>query len=159
MVWVFAFAVFGCPILFFLERGIYYVWRLYLLGHGEHATAVLDEIVKGRKKLPSRYENSLNCWVYTVYVHVTYQGEAFREKIKLSVMSRIIGFARDYEIPVIVSRSKRGKLWIFQREETDRAMFVIYVVFFGICELLWLVLIVYPLLLHFTELGKYLAGQ
>ena len=151
---IFAFVVFGCPILFFLERCIYYVWRLYLLGHGEHRTAVLDEIVKGRKKLPSRDINSHNCWVYTVYVYVTYQGESFREKIKLSVMDRITGFARDCEIPVIVSRSKRGKLLVFQEEETDKATFVLYVVIFGIYELLWLVLIVYPLLLHFTELGK-----
>ena len=145
--------VLSCPVLFFLGRSIYSVWRLYLLGHGEHETAVLDEIVKGRKKLPSRGINSLNCWVYTVYVIVTYRGESFREKIKLSVMHRITGFAQDYESPVIVSRSRRGKLWVFQKKNEDKVTFVLNGMIFGVYTLMWLVLIVYPLLLHFTELG------
>ena len=46
---VFDLAVLSCPVLFFLGKNIFNVWRLYLLGHGEHGTAVLDEIVKGRK--------------------------------------------------------------------------------------------------------------
>lgn len=151
---VFGLAVLSCPVLFFLGKSIYNVWRLYLLSHGEHGTAVLDEIVKGRKKLPSRGINSLNCWVYTVYVIVTYRGKPFREKMKLSVMKRITGFARGYEIPVIVSRSQRGKLWVFQKKNEDKATFVLKGMIFGVYALMWLVLIVYPLLLRFTELGK-----
>ena len=74
--------------------------------------------------------------------------------MKLSVMKRITGFARGYEIPVIVSRSQRGKLWVFQKKNEDKVTFVLKEILFGVYALMWLVLIVYPLLLRFTELGK-----
>ena len=115
------------------------MWMLYLLEHSEHRIAVLDEIVK------EEYYGRVNRWVYTVYVHVTYQGESFREKMKFTVTHRIIGFARGYEIPVIVSCSKRGKLWVFQNKKEDKWDFVFVVVFSGAYALL-IALLIYAVL-------------
>ena len=127
---VFVFVVFGSCLLFSLGGCIYYVWLLYLLGHSEHGIAVLDEIVKG-----GLYGNTLR-WVYTAYVHVTYQGEPFRGKMKFSVQQRIVGFALDYEIPVTISRSKRGKMRVFQKGKRDKVAFVFLAVILGIIALL-----------------------
>ena len=121
----------GCTVLLCLWGCIYFVWRLYLLGHSEHGIAVLDEIVKG-----GLYGNTLR-WVYTAYVHVTYQGEPFRGKMKFSVQQRIVGFARGYEIPVTISRSKRGKMRVFQKGKGDKVSFVFLAVFLGVIALMF----------------------
>ena len=127
---VVVFLALGCTVLLCLWGCIYFVWRLYLLGHSEHGIAVLDEIVKG-----GLYGNTLR-WVYTAYVHVTYQGESFREKMKFSVQQRIVGFALGYEIPVTISRSKRGKMRVFQKGKRDNVAFVFLAVILGIIALL-----------------------
>ena len=122
---VFVFLILGCVSLILLWGCIYFVWRLYLLGHSEHGIAVLDEIVKGA------YYYRTSIWVYSAYVHVTYQGESFREKMKFGVPQRIIGFARGYEIPVTVNRSKSGKVRVFQKGKGDKVGFALLAVILG----------------------------
>ena len=120
--------VLGCFLLLCLWGCIYFVWRLYLLGRSEHGIAVVDEIVKEKHYRGGRGPSH---WVYTIYVHVTYHGEPFREKIRFSVRQRIVGFALGYEIPVSVSRSKRGKMRVFQKEKGDKVAFAILAVIYG----------------------------
>ena len=122
----FVFLVLGCVFLILLWGCIYFAWQLYLLGHSEHGTAVVDEIVKG----VYYYRSSI--WAYTAYVRVTYQGEHFREKMRFSSPQRIVGFALDYEIPVTVSRSSSGKVRVFQYGSKTKMSYVILVVILGI---------------------------
>lgn len=128
---IFVFLVLVCFLSILLWGCIYFVWRLYLLGHSEHGTAVLDEIVKGA------YYYRTRIWVYSAYVYVTYQGESFREKMKFGVPQRIIGFARGYEIPVIVSCSKSGKVRVFQKGKGDKVGLALLAVILGVIAMMF----------------------
>lgn len=55
--------------------------------------------------------------------------------MKFFVLQRIAGFALGYEIPVFVSRSKRGKLRGYQKGERDKVGFMLGVVAFGLLTL------------------------